>query len=428
MAKIQEWGAQVVKSEFLRQNAIFFVGSLAVSVINYAYYPVLSRLLDIRAYGEVQVLISLFLQLTIFLTVLGQVTVTIAAQTGAKAGKSQLFELEKFALLTSAVLFMAGTIGAWYLRELLHFDSVWPFIILLLAFVLAVPLTSRSSYLRGRKAFGTVSKTNILAAAGKLGASAALVAAGFGTAGAIGGLVAAQIVALAYAAAKARQLGLQRPEGARLFSWPDVKAIVPELKFSLFVLVISLAVTILSSIDVFMVKHYFDPHTAGLYAGISTVAKIIFFLTASVAQVMLPSVNHALPTRQNRLLLIKSFILVTLLGGGAAFVFALAPGLIAGTLMGQSYTAYAHLLPNLALAMFAISIINLLVTYYMALRRHQISIVVGLGIILTIGLLIANHHSLDAVVASLLTGSISMLGIFALWRGLWQLQTGGTRV
>jgi O-antigen/teichoic acid export membrane protein len=57
---LRAFARQLRSSDFLRQNAILFVGSLAVSVLNYAYYPVLGRLLKVEEFGEVQVLISLF--------------------------------------------------------------------------------------------------------------------------------------------------------------------------------------------------------------------------------------------------------------------------------------------------------------------------------------------------------------------------------
>ena len=66
-------------SAFLRHNAIFFVGAVAVGALNYLYYPILGRMLNIESFGEVQTLVSLFVQLQIFLTVMSQVTVNVVA-------------------------------------------------------------------------------------------------------------------------------------------------------------------------------------------------------------------------------------------------------------------------------------------------------------------------------------------------------------
>jgi O-antigen/teichoic acid export membrane protein len=61
--------ASVLKnSPFLRHNTIYFLGSFASAILNYLYYPVLGRFMDIVHFGETQVLISLFMQFSIFFT------------------------------------------------------------------------------------------------------------------------------------------------------------------------------------------------------------------------------------------------------------------------------------------------------------------------------------------------------------------------
>ena len=142
---------------------------------------------------------------------------------------------------------------------------------------------------------------------------------------------------------------------------------------------------------------------------------MIYFLTASVAQVLLPSVKLSQTPAQNRQFLLKSLALVSVLGGGALAVFVIFADQIITVLMGSEYIRYAHLLGTLSLAMFIISILNLLISYYIALRRYQIGAIVVLGAVIA-GLLLMSHHgTLDSVVNSLLYGSMSMLGLLILW-------------
>jgi O-antigen/teichoic acid export membrane protein len=416
---IQRLIRQVRGSDFLRQNAVLFFGSLLVSVLNYAYYPVLGRLLKIEAYGEVQILISLFLQLTIFLTVLSQVTVNVTANYKDEDTKHKVvFELEKFGLLLSVLVLIVGIFASWQLKQILHFDSVWPFIVLLLGLVATVPLTFRIGYLRGKQRFGPVSVAGVIGAVSKLIISAGLVIIGFSTVGAIGGVLVAQLLAFVYTVSRARQAGFKRPAGSSYFTLPDLHTLKPELTYAAFVLVASLGVTILSSVDVFIVKHYFSAEVAGGYAGVATVAKMLFFLTASIAQVMLPAVKIHAAERANRQYLLKSLALTVGLGGVAMIVFMLLPQFVISVLMGGTYAPYAHLLPTLSLAMFLISVINLIVFYYVALRKYQIGLLVVTGLAITFWLLVNNHSSLDSIVNNLALGSVGMLALFAGWRVL----------
>ena len=325
------------------------------------------------------------------------------------------FELEKVALFMSLAMFVLVAALGWKLKAFFNFESVWPFIVVMMALVAAVPLNFRITFLRGHKKFSETSIANLIGAAGKIVLSVLLVWAGWSTIGAIFGVVLAQVIAFGYAIYAARKVGFLVPAQGKRFSIPDFALLKPELKYGLLVLVGSLTVTVLSSIDIFIVKHYFDAQTAGQYAGVSTVARMIYFLTASVAQVLLPSVKLSQTPAQNRQFLLKSLALVSVLGGGALAVFVIFADQIITVLMGSEYIRYAHLLGTLSLAMFIISILNLLISYYIALRRYQIGAIVVLGAVIA-GLLLMSHHgTLDSVVNSLLYGSMSMLGLLILW-------------
>src|SRR5205085_12536365 len=144
-----------------------------------------------------------------------------------------------------------------------------------------------NAYLRGRLAFGTLSLANAAGSLAKIVFSAAFVLVGWRTTGALGSVVAAELVALVYTANRARRLGLTSPPGLKLWRWPDLSITRPQLRYSALVLVVSLVITTLFSFDVIVVKHYFSAEVAGLYAGVATVARIVFFVTASVAAVLL---------------------------------------------------------------------------------------------------------------------------------------------
>jgi hypothetical protein len=71
-------------------------------------------------------------------------------------------------------------------------------------------------------------------------------------------------------------------------------------------------------------------------------------------------------------------------------------------------------LPELSLALFVISFINLLLTYDLALRRASSAVVATLGAAITTILVVSSHATPAAVVRALLIGSVLMLGVRAL--------------
>lgn len=421
MQTISQQMKQIKSSTFLRQNAVLFIGSVGAGALNYLYYPILGRLLQPSSFGEVQTLVSLFLQIVIFLNVLGLLTVNIIANHGDNPhAQRTVFELEKIALIISVIILLATLALGPTLKSFFNFDDVTPFIILALSVVVTVPQTFRTAFLRGKQLFGMTSISNIVGSAAKLALSVAFIIIGWGTTGAILGLVGAQLIAFVYAAVRARQNGFEPSFKKDLLHWPDMKLVSPELKYAGLVLAGSLTTTAFYSIDIVVVKHAFDAHTAGLYAGISTIARIIFFLTGSVSQVLMPAIKLKNPRKENQQILKKSLMLLVGVGGAALIVFAIAPKLVIKILMGSEYLPYANLLPLLSLVILVVSILNLYISYYMALRQYAIALIAIIGLAVTCGLVGIRHDSLRAVVDSMLYGTCFTGVLLAGWFGMRQ--------
>lgn len=403
-------------STFLRHNAIFFVGALAAGAFNYVFYPIMARLLPTASFGEAQALASLFAQINIFLGVLGLLTVNIVVNASDSKKRDQIvIELEKLALIAGLVLMLASLFGGRALERFFNFGSPWPFVGLALAVFVSVPLLFRNAYLRGQKEFTLVSILSVVAAGGDLVLAVLFVVLHWRTTGVMAGLAAAQFLTFIYSAWLARRHGFSGSQRETLFRLPDMRIIAPELRYALVVLICSLTITGLYSVDTIVMKHWFDAHTAGLYAGIATVARIIIFITGSVPQVLLPSVRMNQSVIHNRQVLMKSLVLLIGIGGSALLVFSLFPRTVVGMLMGHQFLTYAGLLPRLSLAIFLVSVINMFVMYHLALRRYAVTAIAACGIILTAGLLGAYHQTPYAVVNDLLYSCVGIGILLGVW-------------
>jgi O-antigen/teichoic acid export membrane protein len=404
------------RSNFLKHNIVFFVGSVAVGVLNYLYYPVMGRLMAPAQFGEVQVLVSLFLQFTIFLNVLSLVTVTIAVNyNDAARAHRMMFELEKLASYLAVGILGLSIIGGEFLRRQLQFDSMVPFVALALAMTASIPLTFRSAYARGQKKFAIASFSQLIGAGVKIIFSVGLVILGLGASGAVLGIVGAQLVAFLYAARWAYRLGFRRPRDTHYGTLPDLRLVAPELKYAGVTFLGLLTITLMMSVDVILAKYYFDPRTAGLYAGIATVARIAFFLAAPIAQVLMPLVKIDRPGQENRRLLAKSLGLTALVCSGVALACTLFPYVIVRVMMGGDYAAYAALLPRLTFAVCLIASVNLVSMYFLSLRRKTIVFVGMAGFALTLALMIAWHASPESLVNGMLAGSVVTAGATGLY-------------
>lgn len=403
------------ENSFMRNNAIFFVGSLTVSFLNYLYYPVLGRLLSVESFGELQVLVSLFAQFTVFITVLTLIATNIVVnEKNVKLANKTINELEKITSYIAFALLLLLIILSPRLKSTLQFESVWPFIIIGFVFVAGISLGFRTAYLRGKGDFAATSIEGILASTSKIIASAILVIVGFKTAGAIGGLLVAQFIALAYAGYKTKKIGFIKEKSARLPNWDLLK---PQLKYSLLVLFVSFICTVQFTADILIIKYLFSPEVAGAYAGVATIARIIVYLAGSFAIVLLSSVEVNKPPEENSKLLLRSLLMAGTLSGIATLIFSFFPSQSLHLLFGSKYDGFAHLLPLLSVAMFMMTICNIIANYHIALRHYRAMMYVGGGALVGIIAVLTHHVSPDEVVQSITVGAGAMLTGLLCWTG-----------
>lgn len=411
MSQKRFWGElvdNILSSPFIKHNFLFFTGSLFVSVLNYLYYPVLGRMLSPVRFGEVQTLLTLFLQASIFLSILTFVTVHVTVNTPVESERNEiLLGLEKIALLVGYFLLGIALIITPVLKSFLHFTETSSFVALILALAFSIPLSFRMAFLRGRKAFVRASITDGSGSLAKLILSPMLVLAGLQTFGAIMGLALSQLVSLIPGARWSHAHGFRGFGLATKIA--SLKKLKPQLVFTLVYLLASSAVVAMLSIDIIAIKHYFSPEEAGFYAGMATVARIVYFLTAPFTAVLLTSVSMQQSESKNRLQVRGSVGLILGLGGIAVLAMSLYPQLIIKILVGSKYLLYAGYLPWLALVMILLAVSNAILMYRIALRQYSFIIPPILVFLLTLIALSMRHTSISGVIYVVLSGSAVMV-------------------
>lgn len=408
---------------FWRNNAIFLAGSLLVALINYLYYPLLGRVMDVTGFGEILVLISILNLVGMLLAAFQIVAVNIAAN-GKKETAAVIQELERLMLLFIALIFLLMVIFAARLQQFFNFTSPAPFTVLGIVLCLNVVTAFCAAYVQGRSNFVAVSINGAIAALGKIIFSVGLVVFGLGTFGAIAGILMASTVSFGYMTYAARRGGYVSTVWKKP-ALPDLKRLKPLLLYLVSVMAVFDIVTLMYTGDVFVVKRYFSPEAAGQYAGVSAIAKVIFFATASFAGVLLASVGQAYATEHNRKVLRKSLLLVATVGGAALLLFASAPEFIITSMIGERYAGSAYLLPLLSLVVFGVAIMNLYVYYFLAMRQYVIVPITLSGGVVTAILSVLRHGTLEHVIQNFLLGSLLVLGMIAGLRLYDRMKTGG---
>jgi len=401
------------QDKFFKDNAVFFIGSMIVAVFSYLYHPVMSRMMSVEDFGQVQALISLTYLTGIFLTIFGTIAVNIVSNhkdSSADDHIKLLSQLHKLALWVIGSFAIGIVILSPYLMRILQFDSAISFFPLAIILLVGIPFAFYSSYLKGTKQFEAISIAGIITSAGKLLFAILFVSLGMQVFGAVSALALATFVALLYALHKTR--GVFRLSLKEKVSFTP--ALKKELSYGVLVLFSLGYITFLYTSDVLFVKYFFDPETAGLYSGIATIARIIFFVTASVAGVLLPTIKINANKKENIAILKKAFGIIVLMGVIALVIFFLFPSGIISLLIGEKYLPLATLLPLAGTYIFIASVANVFYSYFLALRDRRLITISSVGFIATVAMVAINHNSLQAIITDYILGAsltIVLLGM-----------------
>jgi len=411
-----EYIENIRKDVFLQRYAIYFGGSMVVAFLNYLFHPILGRLLSPASFGDIQALISILTQAGVLLGAFSIVAVNITTNVeNHKERDAVISELQKIAFYIVVVASILVLVFSQTLQEFLNFTSVSPFFGLALILPLIVAVTFRNAYLQGSGRFVELSLGGIVSSSGRLLLSAGLILLGWGLFGAVAGLVLAQVALLIYLVFKTRDtLHLTFSSSIHVLEKGRVKE---EIIYGFLVLFSTLLVAVMYTSDVLIVKRYFDAHDAGIYSGISAIAKIIFFVVAPVATVMLSSIKLKQSFKENRKTLLKSLLIAIGVGVASLSTFYLFYDMVVRVLIGENYLSLGYLLPKAGLVMLLSAILNVLVFYFLALRRYVLVWVSCIGII-TMFLLVGLYHEtisdiLNAIIISITGIIIILVSIYA---------------
>jgi O-antigen/teichoic acid export membrane protein len=177
---------------------------------------------------------------------------------------------------------------------------------------------------------------------------------------------------------------------------PDLKvrgtALVPaSFREGMQAIVFFVGQVIINNIDILLVKHYFAPDQAGVYAAIALVGRILYFASWSVVSAMFPISAGAKPKDEDPSVLVVPLLLV--LGMAVVFIVGLAyfPDVILqaifGSLFQQTGHSATHLMGLYAAATGTYALGVVLMAYEMSRRvantgwlQLLFALLVGVGI------------------------------------------------
>lgn len=330
-------------------SLLFYAISGINSLLNYAVYPIISRLVSIKEYGEIQFLLSLFSQLAVGFIVLNILAIIINATSSKNEQANRTASLNIIAgsivgaLSVIGVLIIVGFMGQ------LQLTSLAAVILLGISLILNVPFTVLVGRLQGNERFLLSSVISLVATAGKLIFSIVFILCGFGVAGAILGIVAGMILAIIIGYAYLGGSSYRRK--AYRYHLSNLKTIQTQAFVGFFVMAI---VTLYSTADSIISRIILSPDDAGHYAVVATIAKIILAACAPLIWLSLPSA-----LQKNSASVMRYILLTLCIGTVLTCLFSVNPSMLIRVSMSVDMTPYASLLPLAAASMTIYALLSI---------------------------------------------------------------------
>ena len=354
----------LASSAFAQGGLAFFVATGAVSLSNFVFHVVISRLLGPANYGALGALLNLMLVLSVPLGALSAaVTQAEASRRHAgRAGINMAGTVMRAALFGAAVT-VGLIVSSPLIAGFLHFGSIWSVVVLAAWIVPAVIGAVFQGVLMGRLRFTPVALASFVGLGlGRLLFGVVFVELGGGVVAALVGSVVGQVLATVIVAIAVRHDFKSRREEARGI----------DLRESVLSVCALAGFWVLGSEDTVLVRHFLPPHGAGLYAAAATAGRIALFLPGAIAMIAFPRFSrdkgHGESSREA---LRWSLVGTALLSFGAAVAMFAFPSLLIEILFGSKYLGATGALRILGFEAAGLGIVGLLIYYQLARESLQ---------------------------------------------------------
>lgn len=349
------------QAKILGGSVIMLIGSIFVSLANFGYNIGVARLLGPADFSHAAAAVTILMLVSAITLAFQLVCTKLVAKSESVETKAAIFQqLHRKSWWIGLGLGVAMLLASSVLSSYLRLSSPWVIILLAIGLTIYIPLGVKRGGLQGTCRFRGLAWNMAAEAVVKFLGAIVLIKMGFGVLGAVAAISGSVIAAYLL------------PDAARELRGVAGRAIVPPLGETVQAIVFFVGQVIISNIDILMVKHFFPPDLAGLYAAIALVGRLLYFGAWSIVSVMFPVSAGTSEERQTPALLALPLLMVT--GMSAAFVLFLGafPQLVFRSLFGAHFSASVQGLDWLlsmnaaATGIYAVSVV--LITYEMSRR------------------------------------------------------------
>jgi O-antigen/teichoic acid export membrane protein len=379
-------------------------------LLGYVFQVLMGRLLSPPEFALFSAIMALT---TFFMSPLGAMSMLLSRRVSTLRACSQHHAMRHLYLRSHHFLALSGlgflavmVLALPIVQNYLKAPDTLPILIFSMVIVFGAMSVINNAFFQGQQQFFWLGASGVAGVSIKIIFSVTLISLGWGTSGAILGVLLSIILmwllGTAYTLKKLPNRGTAVSRAMEPF---PLSMIVP-------VLIANVAFAIMTQLDMVLVNHYFDAEQAGMYAAASVLGKAVLYLPGGLVMVMFPMVaeQHAADKGSAHLLLQAAGATLLVCGAAALFYGLFGPWLVQ-VFYGQQYAAAGKLLGLYGWAILPMAMVMVAEHFLIAKGRILFAwlfLAVAPLQLLTIHLW---HPNLESVILVLGAGGIIMVVI-----------------
>jgi len=420
---------------FLKNSFILISGNLLAGFLGYVFHLIISRLLSVSEYGELQSLVSLISILAVPSAAISYFTIKHSAAYYAKNDYLGNFAFYKW-LRTKIYKIILGLTLIFLvlmplLKAYLHLNNYYNLIFTWLIVIVGLFISLKTGILSGWQDFKKLSLNSVLSVIFKLLVGITMVYIFASVPAALGGFLAAGIFSFFFLQKLIKKkaktyLNIYKTAGSnekfdhkKIFS--EIKKVIWPIFFFTFL------ISLFNSLDMLMAKNLLSSDLAGFYGAYNILGKIIFWVSSSIIAVILPvaCAHDAKDQPVDKKILYLANGLIVFICSVGLIVYLAMPEIIISILFGSRYLPWAGSLWIFALMSLSLSLLSLEANLAYSRYDFKITYILLLTIILEIILVYLFHQTIFIIALAVFSAQIFgyFLSLLYNWKSVRKCQS-----
>ncbi len=397
-----------------RAGLLVFAGIAATNLGNVIFQLLSGRLLGPALYGEV---VSLIAASGLIALPFGGVQYAVARFVADDAARGRIAGVAAFtrrALIMSLVVAMTVTaivtLASPLIRDALGVSKLSPVILMALYTLPALLAPALWGVAQGLQRFGVMSLSMAVGSAARILILVAFIPLGVGVGAVLGSTLVGAFFALLvplpliWSVLRTPSDGIPGPSNRVVLTY-----LVP-------VVIGTLAITSLTTLDLIVGKLVLSPHDAGIYGSASFIGRLLLYLPMTIATVLLPKViSRAAVERDTKEILYASLAVTAAFSLAGTAMLIVLPRFVIDTTFGSEFSEATPLVGVFGLAMTVYALLNVQLAYHLGHGRTTMAWLLLGGAVAQLLFYLAVHGSTYQLVTANLVSALAVLLVHELF-------------